>query len=153
MTAGSIATSRSRFCPALSGLTLRGSDFSPEFLPDGHHFLYYVRGNPEVRGIYAGALDGTLEARRLLDSDTGAVYAGSGHLLFVRQGTLYSQAFDPDAMAVSGRPAPLAEHVANSTGRPTVSVSRGGSIAYRASSADQHGSSPGSIGPASSSAR
>jgi eukaryotic-like serine/threonine-protein kinase len=122
---------------AVPGLTLRGSDFSPEFLPDGRHFLYYVRGNPEVRGIYAGALDGTLEPRRLLDTDTGAVYASSGHLLFVRQGTLYAQAFDPDALTVSGRPVPVAEHVANSTGRPAVSVSRVGSIAYRSSSADE----------------
>ena len=75
----------------LPGLTQQGSDFSPQFLPDGRHFLYYVRGNPEVRGVYVGQLDATLEARRLLDSDSGAVYASSGHLLFVQQGKLFAQ--------------------------------------------------------------
>ena len=39
-------------------------------------------------------------ARRLLDSDTGAVYASSGHLLFVRQDTLFAQQFDPDPAGV-----------------------------------------------------
>ncbi len=65
----------------LSGLFQQGSNFSPRFLPDGRRFLYYVRGTPEARGVYVGQLDGTLEARRLLDSDAGAVYASSGHLL------------------------------------------------------------------------
>ena len=39
---------------ALSGLAQQGSDFSPQFLPDGRHFLYYVRGGPETRGVYVG---------------------------------------------------------------------------------------------------
>ena len=121
---------------ALSGLTLRGSDFSPEFLPDGRHFLYFVRGNPEIRGIYAGALDGTLEPRRLVDTDSGGVYAASGHLMFVRQGTLYAQALDPEALTLSGRPVQVAEHVSNEPGREAVSVSRTGSVAYRTGSAD-----------------
>ena len=71
----------------LPGLVQQGSDFAPHFLPDGRRFLYFVRGNPEVRGVYVGQLDATLEARRLLDSDSGAVFASSGHLLFVQQGT------------------------------------------------------------------
>ena len=56
---------------ALPRLAQQGSDFAPQFLPDGRHFLYYVRGNPEVRGVYVGQLDETLDARRLLNSDTG----------------------------------------------------------------------------------
>ena len=120
---------------ALPRLAQRGSDFSPEFLPDGNHFLYYVRGNPEFRGTYIGTLDGTLEPRRLLDTDSGAIYAASGHLLFVRQGTLYAQAFDPGSLAITGHPVSVAERVANNPGRPAVSVSRAGSIAYRPSSA------------------
>jgi Tol biopolymer transport system component len=80
---------------ALSGLVRQGGNFSPQFLPDGRHFLYYVRGGPEARGVYVGHLEKTLDARRLLDSDGGAVYAPSGHLLFVRQETLFAQKFDP----------------------------------------------------------
>ena len=94
---------------ALSGLVQQGSDFSPQFLPDGRHFLYYVRGSPEVRGVYVGQLDETVETRRLLDSDTGAVYASSGQLLFVRQGTLFAQDFDPVRLALKAAPFPVAE--------------------------------------------
>src|SRR3546814_16522854 len=43
----------------------------PEFLPDGNHFLYYVDGSPEVRGVYFGQLDGS-EGRRLLEEDAAA---------------------------------------------------------------------------------
>ena len=45
----------------LPGLAQQGSDFAPHFLPDGRRFLYFVRGNPEVRGVYVGQLDATLE--------------------------------------------------------------------------------------------
>src|SRR5215471_1516866 len=52
---------------------------SPEFLPDGKHFLFYASG--EMPGIYVGQLDGP-DTRRLLDVDnnTDSVYVGSGQL-------------------------------------------------------------------------
>jgi hypothetical protein len=78
----------------LTGLTQQGSDFAPSFLPDGRHFLYYVGGNPEVRGVYLGDLQQRTTARRLLDADTAAVYASSGHLLFTLQGRLFARPFD-----------------------------------------------------------
>jgi eukaryotic-like serine/threonine-protein kinase len=118
---------------ALSRLALQGSDFSPQFLPDDLDFLYYVRGSPEVRGVYVGRLDETLEARRLLDSDAAAVFASSGQLLFVRQGTLFAQDFDPIRLALTGNLFPVAERVVSTRGA-VVSVSGTGSIAYRASS-------------------
>ena len=74
----------------------------PQFLPDGRHFLYYVTGSPEARGVYVGQLDGS-ETRRLLDADSAAVYASSGQLLFVRQGTLFAQGFDPIRLALTGQ--------------------------------------------------
>ena len=40
---------------------------SPFFLPDGYHFLEYIRSpRKETRGIYVASLDGTVK-RRLLD--------------------------------------------------------------------------------------
>ena len=119
---------------ALPRLAQQGSDFSPQFLPDGRSFLYYVRGTPEVRGVYVGRLDETLEARRLLESDTGAVFASSGKVLFVRQGTLFAQDFDPLRLELSGSPLAVAE---GAEGRPGegLSVSRAGTIAFRGSSA------------------
>ncbi|MGH9385770.1 MAG: protein kinase domain-containing protein [Vicinamibacterales bacterium] len=45
---------------ALTGLAQQGSVFSAQFLPDGRHFLYFVRGNPE--GVRH--LDSSLGQRR-----------------------------------------------------------------------------------------
>jgi len=47
------------------------------FLSDGHHFLYYVQGSPEARGVYVGQLDES-DPRRLLDADAAAFFAALG---------------------------------------------------------------------------
>ncbi len=49
---------------------------APFILPDGRHFLYYARGDPQVRGVHVARLDGS-ESRRLLAADAAAVYAAS----------------------------------------------------------------------------
>jgi Tol biopolymer transport system component len=103
----------------------------PQFLPDGRHFLYSVAGSPEVRGVYVGQLDGPSTAR-VLDTDPGALYAaGSRHLLFVRQGTLLAQRFDPVRLALSGSPFPVGEHMAAAPICAAFSVSLAGPIVYR----------------------
>src|SRR5678816_965928 len=76
---------------------------SPFILPDGQHFLYYARGTPQVRGVHVARLDGS-ESKRLLDADAAAVYATSGHLLFVRQGDLFAQPFDATRLTLAGAP-------------------------------------------------
>jgi len=115
----------------LSGLFQQGSNFSPYFLPDGRRFLYYVRGTPEVSGVYAGQLDGTLPPRRLTEADNaGVAYLASGYLLFVRQRTLYAQRFDPAALTLSGDPFPIAP----GCGCVGISASDNGSVAYRTTS-------------------
>jgi serine/threonine protein kinase len=109
------------------------SQNTPQFLPDGKHFVYYVAGNPDVRGIYAAELDGS-NAVHLVDSDGGATYSGSGYLLFARQGTLFAQRFDPDRLLVSGAPIVIAEQVATGGSLGTfaaVSASAAGTIVYR----------------------
>jgi serine/threonine protein kinase len=114
----------------VSGLVRQGSDFAPQFLPDGRRFLYRVRGTPDADGVYVGQLDGKLEARRLLDSVTGAVYALSGHLLFVRQRTLLAQRFDPVGLRLSGNPFRVTED-STDCACLGLSVSETGLIAYR----------------------
>lgn len=121
----------------LTGLTQLGSDFSPFFLPDGRHFLYYVRGNPEVRGVYVGDIDQQMETRRLLDADSSAVYASTGQLLFARHGTLSAQNFDAATLQLGGASFPVAG-VRGAQYGPTQfgpSVSAAGSIAFRSSAA------------------
>ena len=104
----------------------------PQFLPDQRHFLYFVTGSPETRGVYVGQLDG-LESKRLFDADTPAVYASNGELLFVRDQKLLAQYFDLDRLEPAGDAVPIAEHMYVGT---VVSASVAGPIAYRTPSSD-----------------
>jgi Tol biopolymer transport system component len=110
----------------------------PQFLPDGRHFLYYVEGVTDARGVYVGALGGQ-ETKRLLDADAAAVYAPPGHLIFVRQSMLVAQAFDQVKLAVTGSPFPVSEQVAVQRSAPGLSASRDGHIVYRTGSAGGEG--------------
>jgi serine/threonine protein kinase len=82
----------------------------PQFLPDGRHFVYFVFGGPAAQGEYASSLDGG-SPKRLVGTDTEAMVSPSGFLLFVRQSTLFAQAFDFKRQEVSGNPFPVAEPV------------------------------------------
>ena len=88
----------------------------PQFLPDGRHFLYLASSNIERDandGIYAGALD-SKERKRLVSSHWRAAYASApgvrdGYLLFLRDGTLMAQRFDPDRLELSGEAVSVVE--------------------------------------------
>ena len=104
----------------------------PYFLPDGRHFLYFVRTTrPEHDGVYVSSLDGATP-RRLFAASTNAVYAPPGFVLFVRNGTLLAQDFDSTSLTLSGAPRPLVERVgyALQLNRAGVSVSETGMLAY-----------------------
>jgi eukaryotic-like serine/threonine-protein kinase len=102
---------------------------TPSLLPDGRHFVY--RSMPEGV-IWAGSLDGG-KAVRLMPSDSGAVYAPPGYLLFVRQRMLYAQRFDADRLALGGDPIPVAENVRTVTAMSwaAFTVSSTGVLVYR----------------------
>ena len=104
----------------------------PQFLPDGRHFLYFQRSlKPEYRGVYVTALDSS-SSTRILESDGMAVYA-SGHLVFVRDGTLFAQAFDDRTLQTNGDPVRIGDHVGYWTaglGYAAVTVSPSGVLAH-----------------------
>ena len=76
----------------------------PQFLPDGRRFLYVVRSNVgEQAGVYLGSLD-SKTATRLMPAYSRIVYAPTGHLLYVRHGTLMAQSFDARAGRITGEP-------------------------------------------------
>jgi Tol biopolymer transport system component len=76
----------------------------PQFLPDGRRFLFVVRSNREdLSGVYVGSLDSPVRTR-LMPAYSRVAYSPSGHLLFVRRGTLMAQAFDQKAEALKGEP-------------------------------------------------
>ena len=104
---------------------------APFILPDGLHFLYYARGDAQVRGVHVARLDGT-ETKRLLDADGAAVYARSGHLLFPRQGELLAQSFDAIRLTLDGEAFRVADSVSVNPGisLASLSASASGPIAY-----------------------
>jgi eukaryotic-like serine/threonine-protein kinase len=104
----------------------RGHYF-PQFLPDGQHFLFFVGGNPEARGVYVGQLD-RLDSKRLFDAAGPAAYAVTGHLIFVRDNKLLAQRFDPARVDLKGDAFVVNERVG---ARTVLSTSAAGPIAYR----------------------
>ncbi|MFN2480058.1 MAG: protein kinase, partial [Pyrinomonadaceae bacterium] len=118
---------------------LESSHRWPQFLPDGRHFLYFVRsGQIESRGVYVGSLD-SKETKRLIPTALNATYAPPGLLLFMREETLMAQKFDAEKLELAGEPFPVAEHVAYNIGlgRGAFSVSENGVLAFRSGSGDR----------------
>ena len=72
-------------------------------------------------------------ATRAEDRRQGSLYAPPGYLLFVQQGTLMAQRFDPDRVQLTGEPVAVAEGVAYNAfnGRNTFNVSENGVLVYR----------------------
>jgi len=103
----------------------------PHFLPDGRHFLYFVRStDPALVGTYVASLDNP-SGTRLLATSTNAIYA-PGFLLFVRDGTLMAQRFDAGGVRLVGDAASLIPKVgySMSLNHGTVSASANGVLVY-----------------------
>ena len=108
------------------------AQFYPEFLPDGRHFLYFVLRSTRQGAIYVGATDSPDSRKRLVDADSSAAIA-DGHLLFVRQRTLFAQRFDLERLELQGSAVPIADGVVGGTadGVRGFSAVPGGPIVYR----------------------
>jgi serine/threonine protein kinase len=105
----------------------------PQFLPDHRHYLFYATGSKP--GIYV-ALLGATEIRQLLDAESAAI-PSTERLLFVRQGILLSQAFDPARLEVTGSPAAVSEHILVNAAEQSgaLSAALGGPVVYRTGNA------------------
>ena len=108
----------------------------PNFLPDGRHFLYYGRvssASIDQSVQYVTSLD-EARPRRLFVSGHAAVYAPSGHLLFLSNGMLLAQRFDPATLTLSGEPSLVARDVSRSSvNYPPFTVSSTGMLAFAGS--------------------
>jgi serine/threonine protein kinase/Tol biopolymer transport system component len=105
---------------------------SPQFLPDGRHFLYVKRSDdPNDDGmLQVGSLESP-EQIQLFRAESHAVYA-SGYLLFLRQQSLFAQPFDPNTFRLTGEPQAVAEYVERGAAlRGAFSASEKGVLAYR----------------------
>ena len=102
----------------------------PSFLPDGRHFLYMARNWAGRASINVGATD-TDPIQYLCDAESGACFAPSGNLLFVRNSSLYAQGFDASARALRGDPVLLEKDLDSTLGiDQRFSVSSTGKLAY-----------------------
>ncbi len=83
----------------------------PYFLPDGDHFLYFVDWStpkdPEGNGIYVGSLH-SMTSKLISPEMAGNVIYSADHLLYVHDGTLMAQRFDPQRLEITGSPVAIA---------------------------------------------
>jgi len=117
----------------------------PSFLPDGR-LLYAVSSRRDtVTAVWLASLGGG-KPRKLVDNASSPEYA-SGHLLFLREGRVWAQAFDPGRATVSGAPAPLATaHSFSVAATGALVMQRGASVA-RLAWFDRSGNPLGTVGP------
>ncbi len=107
----------------------------PQFLPDGRRFLFLARaprgGSGGGSAVRAGEL-GREGTEILMPTLLHASYA-SGHLLYVQDNTLLVRPFDPDRLAFTGDPVPLAGEVGaiSSASRGIFSASENGLLVYQ----------------------
>jgi hypothetical protein len=113
-------------------------DTLPAFLPDGRHFLSFTRPtlpeNGDDNWVTVHTL-GSTDERRLVSTDSQALYSDSGHLFFLRGGALMAQRFDASTLLLEGEPMPISgvDQVGFNPGnlRAMFSVSHNGVIVFR----------------------
>jgi Tol biopolymer transport system component/tRNA A-37 threonylcarbamoyl transferase component Bud32 len=106
----------------------------PSFLPDGLHFLYTAGSSSGAsQGVYIASLNSG-EQKRLLSSDSNAIYVQPGFLVFVQDATLLRRPFDVSKLEVTGDATPIAEGVAVDAGIAAASVSENDILVYRTGS-------------------
>jgi len=113
------------------------SNRHPRFLPDGRHVLFLARGiTPPQSSLMAVDLESG-ETTDIMPLVAQAEYA-NGHLLFVREGALMAQAFDPADLEFTGDAVPLSEDVLVVSGASlaTFSASDTGILSYITGQAD-----------------
>ena len=104
----------------------------PQFLPDGKHYLFFVRAStPGMTGVYVGVL-GSDQHSQVLSGLTNAVYAEPGYLLFGRGDVIIAQPFDLGRMQVTGVPVTVASGVsaASAANYVNFSVSQTDTLIY-----------------------
>lgn len=108
-----------------------GSHRFPSFLPDGKHVLYMVLGGPSARGIHIASVDGVVQRKLIVPSESG-VYC-DGFVVYTHDGALLAQRLDVDGMRMRGEPIRIASAVTgrqNTFGDSGLSSARSGEIFF-----------------------
>jgi serine/threonine-protein kinase len=112
------------------------SDRFPQFLPGGEAILYtgqFGTSTLEEAEIVALNLK-TGQSKPVLREGYNARYVPTGHLLYVRQGSIFGIRFNPSRLETSGPPVRLVDELASDVafGGADFSVSRTGTLLYHA---------------------
>jgi hypothetical protein len=94
----------------------------PYFLPDGKHYLYVARSaDADKTGIYLGTV-GAQDSQLLIRGESNVAYSPPGYLIFVRDGALLAQAFDPGSLQLAHGAVPRPAHGGESSPAAGVGV-------------------------------
>jgi Tol biopolymer transport system component/DNA-binding winged helix-turn-helix (wHTH) protein len=84
---------------------------SPQFLPDGKHFLYKATNRAWNKGVvYIGSLDPDEPRLRLVEASR-AIYVEPGYIIYAQKSALYARAFDAARLELTGQPVQIADDV------------------------------------------
>jgi serine/threonine-protein kinase len=118
-----------------------GRHILPHLLPGGKAMLYTAAAaltDWEQTNIVAQSLE-TGERRMLIRGGADARYVSTGHLLYLKYGTLMAVGFDPERLELKGAPVAMLDNVmqainppsfADETGAGQFSVSEDGTLAF-----------------------
>jgi serine/threonine protein kinase len=118
------------------------SQLCAAFLPDRIHFIYFRASADEGKSaIFVGSLNARPDQQSqtpLLATNWQAGYAPPvdsdlGHLIFMREGSLFAQRLDHNALQMKGEPSLIAEQIEGSQGGGygSFSVSTNGVLVFR----------------------
>jgi len=124
----------------------------PVFLPDGVHYLYFVRSSSDGRtGVYLGRVDrpASKPDALLFHSESEAVFATlpgqGGALLYIANGRIEVQRFDPARLALAGDPQTLMIEAGGNTPYHPAMLSASNNVLGFATFSVPYGSRLGSI--------
>src|SRR5215831_18438975 len=118
--------------PAITSTGSNATKLWPSFLPDGDHFLYFVK----LTGVYAGSLN-SMESKMISSEVAGNTQFVSGRLFYVRDRSLMEQPFDLERLQTTGPPGPVAQQELEQDpafSRAGFSVSDNGVVVFQSAS-------------------
>jgi eukaryotic-like serine/threonine-protein kinase len=127
---------------AVTGAVKGERQLMPEALPDGKTLLYTATTSPEwdTATVMLQPLDGG-DRRVLISGGADARYVATGHLVYMKSGTLTAVPFDIRSGQITGQPVALLENVMQAinasntndeTGAAQFAISSSGTLAYAA---------------------
>ena len=111
-----------------------GVNYGAQMLPGGRNVMFSVRP-PGISSVDAQIVIQSLDTgarRTVIQGGIDGRYLPTGHLVYIRNGTVTGVPFDPETLDVTGGAVPLVENVvqAFSSGAGQFAVSDSGSLVY-----------------------